>query len=39
MTLIAVDAERVVRKTVHLPERTGLQVRPVVHAWVRRSRM
>ena len=31
--------ERVLRKTVYLPERTGLQVRPVAHAWVRRSRM
>jgi hypothetical protein len=24
---------------VHLPERAGLQVRPLAHAWVRRSRM
>ncbi len=31
--------ERVLRKAVHLPERAGLQVRPVLHAWGRRSRM
>jgi hypothetical protein len=24
------------REAVHLPERTGLQIRPVAHAWVRR---
>jgi hypothetical protein len=27
------------RKAVHLPERAGLQVRPVAHPGVRRSRM
>lgn len=31
--------ERLLWKAVYLPERAGLQVRPVAHAWVRRSRM
>jgi hypothetical protein len=28
--------EPLLREAVHLPERTGLQIRPVAHAWVRR---
>jgi hypothetical protein len=28
--------ERLLREAVHLPERTGLQIRLVAHAWVRR---
>jgi len=31
--------KRVLRKAVHLPERAGLQVRPVLHAGGRRRRM
>jgi hypothetical protein len=31
--------ERLLRKTLHLPECAGLQIGPVAHAWVRRSRM
>jgi hypothetical protein len=31
--------ERLLWKAAQLPERAGLQVWPVAHAWVRRSRM
>jgi integrase len=30
--------ERLLREALHLPERAGLQIGPVAHAWGRRSR-